>query len=88
VRADCPVWSRTTKQALFISREKRRGEYLLQTLAAMISRYEFLREVRGRGLMIGIEFGPPRSLKLKASWHGVGNFERRPVLPTHHNAAA
>ena len=24
--------------------------------------------VRGKGLMIGIEFGPPRSLKLKAAW--------------------
>jgi len=25
--------------------------------------------VRGKGLMIGIEFGPPTSLKLKASWN-------------------
>ena len=32
-------------------------------------RYEFVREVRGKGLMIGIEFGPPTSLKLKASWN-------------------
>jgi ornithine--oxo-acid transaminase len=30
--------------------------------------YEFLREFRGRGLMMGVEFGPPKSLKLKASW--------------------
>jgi ornithine--oxo-acid transaminase len=37
----------------------------------MTQRYEFLREVRGKGLMIGIEFGPPRSLKLKASWHAL-----------------
>jgi ornithine--oxo-acid transaminase len=43
----------------------------LQALAAMIPQYEFLREVRGKGLMIGIEFGPPRSLKLKASWHAL-----------------
>jgi ornithine--oxo-acid transaminase len=35
----------------------------------MIPQYEFVREVRGKGLMIGIEFGPPRSLKLKAAWH-------------------
>src|SRR5262249_21668948 len=33
------------------------------------ARYELLRDVRGRGLMIGIEFGSPRSLKLKASWN-------------------
>jgi ornithine--oxo-acid transaminase len=45
-----------------------RGEQLLRALTAMIPRYEFLREVRGKGLMIGIEFGAPKSLKLKASW--------------------
>ena len=54
-----------------IENAERAGEHLLQSLAAMIPRYEFLREVRGRGLMIGIEFGPPRSLKLKASWHAL-----------------
>jgi ornithine--oxo-acid transaminase len=35
----------------------------------MVPRYEFLSQVRGKGLMIGIEFGPPKSLKLRASWH-------------------
>ena len=54
-----------------IENAERAGKHLLQSLAAMIPRYEFLREVRGRGLMIGIEFGPPRSLKLKASWHAL-----------------
>ncbi len=46
----------------------RTGARLLRTLAHMTQRYELLREVRGKGLMIGVEFGPPRSLKLKASW--------------------
>jgi ornithine--oxo-acid transaminase len=27
-----------------------------------------LRHIRGKGLMIGIEFGPPDSFRLKASW--------------------
>ena len=31
--------------------------------------YELLKEVRGKGLMIGVEFGAPSSLKLKASWN-------------------
>jgi transposase len=35
----------------------------------MIPRFEFLRDVRGKGVMVGVEFGRPRSLKLKASWH-------------------
>jgi ornithine--oxo-acid transaminase len=54
-----------------IENAERTGAYLLQSLAAMIPRYEFLREVRGRGLMIGVEFGPPSSLKLKASWRAL-----------------
>jgi ornithine--oxo-acid transaminase len=47
------------------------GERLLRGLAALIPHYEFLRDVRGKGLMIGIEFGAPRSLKLKAAWHAL-----------------
>ena len=47
------------------------GEYLTRKLTDKIFNHEFLREVRGKGLMIGIEFGPPRSLKLKASWHVI-----------------
>jgi ornithine--oxo-acid transaminase len=34
----------------------------------MAERHELVKAVRGKGLMIGVEFGPPRSLKLKASW--------------------
>jgi ornithine--oxo-acid transaminase len=49
----------------------RMGEQLLQAFGAMVPRYEFLSQVRGKGLMIGIEFGPPRSLKLRASWRAL-----------------
>lgn len=59
------------KAERLIEKAERMGEYLLKSLAALIPHYEFLREVRGRGLMIGIEFGSPRSLKLKASWHAL-----------------
>jgi ornithine--oxo-acid transaminase len=52
-----------------IENAARTGEYILRGLAAMSARYEFLKDVRGRGLMIGIEFGSPRSLILKASWN-------------------
>ncbi|MGW6547110.1 aspartate aminotransferase family protein [Streptomyces massasporeus] len=44
------------------------GERLRSRLAALADRYEMLAEVRGRGLMIGIEFGRPRSLKLRSRW--------------------
>lgn len=44
------------------------GERLLSALGAMKDRYELVKDVRGRGLMIGLELGEPRSLKLRASW--------------------
>jgi 4-aminobutyrate aminotransferase-like enzyme len=44
------------------------GESLRSRLAALVDKYELLAEVRGRGLMIGIEFGRPRSLKLRSRW--------------------
>ena len=54
-----------------IENAARQGERLIGALSAMMERYEMLKEVRGKGLMIGVEFGPPRSLKLKASWHAL-----------------
>jgi ornithine--oxo-acid transaminase len=47
------------------------GAYLSRALAEKIPNHEFLHEVRGKGLMVGIEFGAPTSLKLKASWHAL-----------------
>jgi ornithine--oxo-acid transaminase len=46
----------------------RLGSRLLGAFAAMSGRHELIKEVRGKGLMIGIEFGAPHSLALKASW--------------------
>jgi ornithine--oxo-acid transaminase len=51
-----------------IENAAQKGERLIRALSAMVSRYELLQGVRGKGLMIGVEFGAPRSLKLKASW--------------------
>ncbi|HEX3439272.1 MAG TPA: aspartate aminotransferase family protein [Pseudolabrys sp.] len=47
----------------------RLGTRLIAALQALIPRYEMLHEVRGKGLMIGVEFAAPQSLKLKAAWH-------------------
>jgi ornithine--oxo-acid transaminase len=47
------------------------GERLLNDFTTMASRYEFLGDVRGKGLMIGIEFRAPQSLKLKLSWSAL-----------------
>jgi ornithine--oxo-acid transaminase len=57
------------KHERLIARAGRLGERLRRSFTQLFERYEFVREVRGKGLMIGIEFGPPSSLKLKASWN-------------------
>jgi ornithine--oxo-acid transaminase len=54
-----------------IENAARAGERLLSGFSAMMPRYEFMKEVRGKGLMIGIEFGEPRSLKLRTSWRAL-----------------
>jgi acetylornithine/succinyldiaminopimelate/putrescine aminotransferase len=45
------------------------GEQLRTGLQELAERYEVLADVRGRGLMIGLEFGKPSSLKARASWN-------------------
>ncbi|MGP3926697.1 aspartate aminotransferase family protein [Streptomyces sp. 8N616] len=44
------------------------GDLLRSRLAELVDRYELLHDVRGRGLMIGIEFGRPTSLGLRSRW--------------------
>jgi ornithine--oxo-acid transaminase len=51
-----------------IDNAARRGQRLLARLEALTEKYELLKEVRGRGLMIALEFGPPKSLGLRAAW--------------------
>jgi ornithine--oxo-acid transaminase len=69
-----------------IENAERMGALLLEQLSARIEKYEMLTEVRGRGLMIGFEFGKPRSLKLKAGWNTLqaarkGLFAQMVVVP-------
>ncbi|MBX6370241.1 MAG: aspartate aminotransferase family protein [Rhodospirillales bacterium] len=49
-------------------RATRLGDRLGAGLSALKQRNEFVRDVRWRGLMLGIEFGPPRSLALRTGW--------------------
>jgi ornithine--oxo-acid transaminase len=54
-----------------VERAERTGERLIRELSTMIPRHELLIDVRGKGLLIGLEFGAPSSLTLKASWNVV-----------------
>jgi ornithine--oxo-acid transaminase len=44
------------------------GDRLGSGLLEMKERYEFIHDVRWRGLMLAVEFAKPRSLKLKSAW--------------------
>ena len=69
-----------------VANAERIGALLQQQLTDRIERYELLTDVRGRGLMIGFEFGKPSSLKLKAGWSTLqaarrGLFAQMVVVP-------
>ncbi|MFQ5690773.1 MAG: aspartate aminotransferase family protein [Gemmatimonadota bacterium] len=69
-----------------------KGGKLLEGLKEMVPEFELLHSARGRGLMIGIEFGTPRSLGLRAAWAAIhkvngGLFAQAilmPLLDRHH----
>ncbi|WP_395664487.1 aspartate aminotransferase family protein [Methylocella sp.] len=51
-----------------VARAERQGARLLAAFEDMARRHELVKTARGKGLMIGVEFGSPQSLKLKAAW--------------------
>jgi ornithine--oxo-acid transaminase len=57
------------KSERLIEAAAKRGAELRLALTRLVPGYELMKEVRGKGLMIGVEFGPPQSLRLKASWN-------------------
>ncbi len=59
-----------------IHQAERMGQLLGEGIQAMAPRFEFLHEVRWRGLMIGIEFAKPRSVTLKAAWKLVHKMDQ------------
>ncbi len=75
-----------------IARAEKMGNLIGEGVRAMIPRFEFLKEVRWRGLIMGIEFGPPKSLSLKAAWTVMHQMDKSlfpqaaiiPLLDKHH----
>jgi acetylornithine/succinyldiaminopimelate/putrescine aminotransferase len=55
-------------QERLVERAAAVGDKLLAGLRALCERHEMVAEVRGKGLIIGIEFRPPRSLTTRAAW--------------------
>jgi ornithine--oxo-acid transaminase len=64
------------------------GRFLHDGLLELQSRYDLIKEVRGQGLMIGIELGAPRSKMGRLTWRlahmaSEGLFPQLIVIPLH-----
>ena len=44
------------------------GGYFLERLLPLKDKYELIRDIRGKGLLLGIEFGRPQSRALRVGW--------------------
>jgi acetylornithine/succinyldiaminopimelate/putrescine aminotransferase len=51
-----------------VENSARMGALLMQKIDALREKHSFLKEVRGKGLMIGIEFQEPHEFKLRMAW--------------------
>ncbi|SER62320.1 ornithine--oxo-acid transaminase [Nitrosomonas sp. Nm51] len=51
-----------------VKNSEEKGRMIMSGINAMVSKYEFLKEARGKGLMIAVEFQSPKSISLKAAW--------------------
>lgn len=69
-----------------VDRSRRTGEAFVKALQPLAERHELLHDVRGEGLMIGIELGPPASGGLRRRFRALeavrrGLFSQLVVLP-------
>lgn len=51
-----------------IEKSARSGQAMIDALQSLVGEYECLKEVRGKGMMIALEFTEPESLSLRISW--------------------
>lgn len=68
------------------------GNQLIEKLKMLIPKHEWIKEIRGKGLMIGIELGKPESLKKRLAWNLVHKMDKglfgelivMPLMSKHH----
>ena len=72
-----------------LDRVQRTGKAFTKSLAPLVERYEFLHEVRGKGLMIGLVFGEPTTPSLRRRFRMIeamrpALFSQMMVVPLFH----
>ena len=73
-----------------IAHAERMGDLLLELTKPLVERYEIVREVRGLGLMWGIELGPPEGSGKWSVWSAIeraqpGVFSQLVTVPLFHD---
>lgn len=71
---------------------ERMGRLIREGIESMMPRFDFIHEVRQRGLMIGIQFGRPRTMGLRTAWALIQRMDGNlfpqavtmPLLDNHH----
>ncbi|SDG85665.1 aspartate aminotransferase family protein [Nitrosomonas sp. Nm132] len=51
-----------------IEKSAQSGQAIIEALRPLVGEYECLKEIRGKGMMIALEFTEPKSLSLRMSW--------------------
>lgn len=72
-----------------VERARVTGQAFQSALAPLVDKYELLHEVRGKGLMIGLEFGAPQSKALRRRFNTLEHFRsaifsQMVVVPLYH----
>ncbi len=72
-----------------VARAERLGALLMELTEPLVERFEVVRDVRGRGLMWAIEFGPPAGATARRLWETVerrqpGLFSQLVTVPLFH----
>jgi ornithine--oxo-acid transaminase len=72
-----------------VERARLTGAAFEAALQPLVERYEMLHEVRGKGLMIGLQFGPPKSKGLRRKFNTLERirpaiFSQMMVVPLYH----
>ncbi len=71
-----PAWPRSTCSSASASRRAARlGELLLELTRPLVERFEIVRDVRGLGLIWGIESGPPAGRAARRAWEAIERFQ-------------
>ena len=79
----------TFEEEGIVERAHQTGLAFEAALAPLVDRYEMFHEVRGKGLMIGLQFGPPQSKALRRRFNALERvrpaiFSQMMVVPLFH----